>query len=78
VRGRCPECGTVRDPTWSPQPRKVGGTPFGVLDVIGIVVGASPVVALVVPVLLSELVVAGIVLVAIVVLALAVFGDLLA
>ena len=73
----CPECGFVRDVTWSPEPRKVGGTPFGVLDVVGIVFAGSLVVALVVLVALSELVVAAIVLIAIVVLALAVFGDVL-
>jgi hypothetical protein len=74
VRGRCPECGWLRDPAHAPPPAKVGGAPL-LPEPVGLALTLFVLVALVVLVAVGELVIAAIGLVVLLLVVLAVFGG---
>ena len=74
VRGRCPECGWLRDPARRAPPAKAGGSPL-LPEPLGLALTVGLLIALVVLVAVGELVIAAIGLVVLLLVVLAVFGG---
>lgn len=75
VRGRCPECGTVSDPSHAPPASKVGGSAPVLPDTITVALTLAVLAVLVVLVVVGELVVVAIGALVLLLAALALLGS---